>query len=342
MPAKLVDLVIIDPSLGDDTGPLWDVGENAWTSVDASDTLRTLMVQNRKFAGVFKVVMYSNMEQVSTFTRAFVDATAKDVHHVPITRIGPDFKPASNTLAIVGTFSTTRGTSVTALRGMTPSNGLKVYLPPSDADKSVFGRHDISGCSIGPQQVGYSRRCVDEYRYLVREYSNKGNWVMCLHTVDGSGMLAALLEGRSVVGLESVPQRLGVATWRLKRFHATEKVLLKYHAAMQEAGYDARAKNLVHKLVEDDMEELSSLMPAKPSDDMLGRVWDELKGLRKDHSGSKLFPTMTDEEFKTIGGRRVERCTDIATAQAFIDEPSALLITIGKMMKQMKSMAEGE
>eukprot|EP00798_Chlamydomonas_sp_ICE-L_P009506 gene9506-biopygen8051 len=95
----------------------------------------------------------------------------------------------------------------------------------------------ISGCSIGPRQVGYSRRCVDEYRYLVREYSNKGNWVMCLHTVDGSGMLAALLESRSVVGLESVPQRLGVATWRLKKFHATEKVLLKHHAAMQEADY---------------------------------------------------------------------------------------------------------
>ena len=53
MPAKLVDLVIIDPILGDDTGPLWDVGETAWTGVDASDTLRTLMVQKRKFAGVF-------------------------------------------------------------------------------------------------------------------------------------------------------------------------------------------------------------------------------------------------------------------------------------------------
>eukprot|EP00798_Chlamydomonas_sp_ICE-L_P001186 gene1186-biopygen14051 len=154
VPAKLVGLVIIDPSLGDDTGPLWDVGEKAWTVVDASDTLRTLMVQNRKFAGVFKVVMYSNMEQVSTFTRAFVDSNAKDVHHVSITRIGPDFKHASSTVAIVGTFSTTRGTSVTALRGMTPGNSLKVYLPPSDADKSVFGRPDISGCSIGPRQVG--------------------------------------------------------------------------------------------------------------------------------------------------------------------------------------------
>jgi len=88
-------LAIINPSLDDDTGQLWDVSEKPWTNVNAFDTLRTLMVQNRKLGGLFKVVMYTNMEQVSTFRRAFIDAAAKDVHHVPITRIGPDFKQTS-------------------------------------------------------------------------------------------------------------------------------------------------------------------------------------------------------------------------------------------------------
>jgi len=40
----LVDLAIINPSLDDDTGQLWDVSEKPWTDVNAFDTLRTLMV----------------------------------------------------------------------------------------------------------------------------------------------------------------------------------------------------------------------------------------------------------------------------------------------------------
>ena len=51
VPGNLIDLVIIDPFLDEDKGPLWDAKETTWTSVTVLDLLRTLTAENKMFSG---------------------------------------------------------------------------------------------------------------------------------------------------------------------------------------------------------------------------------------------------------------------------------------------------
>jgi hypothetical protein len=327
VPAKLIDLIIVDPFLdGEHKGPLWTVEETVWDAVTVLDLLRTLAVQNRKFTDAYTVVVYSTVDLAHAFTQAFSNAHATDVRYVGVNRIGPDFKSFSSTLAIVGTFGATKtaSTSKTSVGDVSAIQSLTCYLPPVHDDaNSVFGRQDISGCTMGPQQVGYRRRCVEEFRYFVREYSTKNNWVMCMHTVDGSCLLASLLEGRNVVGLEDIAQRLGAATWRLELFRDTESTLLKYRRACMEQGTDEDA---MHVEVQKELAANFLMKPSKPDEGMLAKVAEELKVLRQ--GGAAFMPKMDEDEWKEVCDLILGKCTNLPTAKMYLEEHGSLMSAV--------------
>lgn len=327
MPGKLIDLVIIDPCLtGDEKGPLWLVDEDSWSSTDVIDMLRNLAGQNRKFASVCHVVVYTNQEEGSRFLVAFREAGVADIRLTHITRMGPDFKTHSTSIAISGILHQGAGQAGPSSKASISSSGLAaaitVFLPPIDAQKSAIGRPDISGCSMSPKQVGYRRRSVAEFRHFVRELSSVGNYVMCMQAGDASGMLAALLERRNAIGLDCITQKLGAAAWRLNMFAKTEQAILSRLEACTDADDETRVRTAV--LVQEDIDAEFRDNPAEPSEEMMQKLETCLQTYRE-----KKAADWPEDEFEACKEKVLESCISAGTVKGLMRTKKLDLALVG-------------
>ena len=197
----------------------WDsVG---WDQVTLKQTLDNLMVvEPSKMADLVTAVVYSNLKLASEFVNALTQAGFKNVHTVQVSRFDHSFEVVSSSVVVVGTYS---GRNIKPKASQSMS--LQFLLPDTTDNTSTCGRPDMQGCYIDKSVLGVRRRTVEEFRHFVRVYSSQSDWVVGMHVGDASCMLAALLEGRSVLGYEPNNGRVGLAYWRLSMFQRTEGLI---------------------------------------------------------------------------------------------------------------------
>jgi len=197
----------------------WDTPELAWTEDHFKRFLNSLKEDSKKMDVQFHVAVYTNDGLAPSYRTAFALAGYQRVHTLHIRRVDEGRMVVGDSLVLVGSHQH---------MGSAPTGDVLMFsVPPLGRNTTWTHRPDIDYCKIEKKHVGVRRRCVEEFRYLVREYSRPGSSVICSHSGDGSAIMAALLEGRHAYGLDNCDERNQVAEFRLSEMARIEEELAK-------------------------------------------------------------------------------------------------------------------
>jgi hypothetical protein len=226
-------LVIIDApsSMAELEGvPGWN-SSTLWVPDDFERAIGQVVPQFcKKTAAPFRIAIYcSTLEDVVSRTKLLERADVTDVHVVGMSRVDLDFKERARSYVVVGTARSNQAAGRDKHRSVVDTT----WYVPKIQNGSVEKRLGLSSESFAGRV-----RCVEEYRFLVQKYSTSGTWVHFLHSGDGVGPVAALLEGRSVLAVEA-GAFVNSSTWRFDVFCQSEKLLTDQWKKAKEPGTSA-------------------------------------------------------------------------------------------------------
>ena len=263
MPDSSCSLIIIDPPLGEGhhgaSSSAWDSEDKALTSYDLDSCLRLL--HGRKTMASYTVVVYANHKVLNQFWDVLHKQGFRDIHVFDVFRSGHDGDVTSRSIVLVGTHREKGSCADDSRRGSTKSRResyLNFYVPDGVSPNS---REDINGRLLW-KEAGNRERCVDEFRHIVRAYSEPNTWVLGFYSGIGTLMVAALLEGRNVAGLEPCPQLIHAASWRLSIFQKTEECINKRSQASSSQEVEDTQQGA---LIAEDIEQVLAGHPFSPS-----------------------------------------------------------------------------
>lgn len=220
LPDKSVDLVLCDLPYG--------ITDNPWDTVIPYGHLW------REYRRLVKPTGYVILTSLGLFTSALMESNRKQFSH-KIIWVKPAIRGFFNANRMplhkyeeIIVFRMGKGSTYNpqftfghkAYKGTMSTNYSRIhhkpdYAPQSDGrrypvDVLEFPASPFDACHIHPTQ-----KPVEMGRYLIRQYSNPGDIVLDNCCGSGSFLLAATLEGRPFVGIDSNPDYVAAARKRI-------------------------------------------------------------------------------------------------------------------------------
>jgi len=175
--------------------------------------------------------VYCTCTQLPHFEQVFKKVGFTHAHVIQMSRLDMKYAQVSNSYVLVGSH---RGV-VDSIGGPAPKDHARSWSVP-DYDGAVDSRIELL---LDTKALKVKRRrCVEEYRYLVRRYCTLGRSVLFLHTGHGLGMVGAMMEGCHVVGADT-GHPADACTWRLNIFKQVEDTLAEHRNQQIGAPNDA-------------------------------------------------------------------------------------------------------